>query len=116
MDSVDEIVSKKLALCRVADKLHLDGIESMSIKEGKKAIVKKALPTMRLDGKSDAYIDAAYDMAVGEINKPKSTDYQRQQMVNPKTATKHNDGADSVPTAVSARQRMIEREGKGGND
>lgn len=116
MDSVDEIVSKKLALCRVADKLHLDGIESMSIKEGKKAIVKKALPTMRLDGKSDAYIDAAYDMAVGEINKPKSTDYQRQQMVNPKTATKHNDGADSVPTAVSARQRMIEREGKGGNE
>lgn len=116
LDSVDEIVSRKLALCRVADKLHLDGIEAMSIRDGKKAIVKKALPNMRLDGKSDAYIDAAYDMAVGEISKPKSTDYQRQQMVNPSTATKHNDSADSVPTALSARQRMIEREGKGGND
>lgn len=107
-DSADEL-QQKLNICRIGDKLHMDGLESKSIMEAKKAIVAKVLPTMRLDGKSDAYIEAAYDMAVCEVNKRKDVAYQKKQMTA--APAKRADGQDNVSMASSARQRMIEREG-----
>lgn len=107
-DSADEL-QQKLNICRIGDKLHMDGLESKSIMEAKKAIVVKVFPTMRLDGKSDAYIEAAYDMAVGEVNKRKDVAYQKNQMTA--APAKRVDGQNNVSMASSARQRMIEREG-----
>ena len=46
MDSIDRIVSAKLELCRIGDKLHMDGIESMYMMEAKKAIIKKVKPSV----------------------------------------------------------------------
>ena len=109
-DSADEIFRQRLSICRVGDKLRMDGLETQSILDGKKAIIKKVLPDMRLDGKSTAYIDAMYDLAVNEVNKRKGTDYQRQQMAqNP---AKHADSSENVSMARAARERMI----KGGNE
>lgn len=109
-DSADEIFRQRLSICRVGDKLRMDGLENKSILDGKKAIIKKVLPDMRLDGKSTAYIDAMYDLAVNEVNKRKGTDYQRQQMAqNP---AKHADSSENVSMARAARERMI----KGGNE
>lgn len=109
-DSADEIFRQRLSICRVGDKLRMDGLENKSILDGKKAIIKKVLPDMRLDGKSSAYIDAMYDLAVNEVNKRKGTDYQRQQMAqNP---AKHADSSENVSMARAARERMI----KGGNE
>lgn len=109
-DSADEIFRQRLSICRVGDKLRMDGLENKSILDGKKAIIKKLLPDMRLDGKSTAYIDAMYDLAVNEVNKRKGTDYQRQQMAqNP---AKHADSSENVSMARAARERMI----KGGNE
>ncbi len=109
-DSADEIFRQRLSICRVGDKLRMDGLENKSIMDGKKAIIKKVLPDMRLDGKSTAYIDAMYDLAVNEVNKRKGTDYQRQQMAqNP---AKHADSSENVSMARAARERMI----KGGNE
>ena len=109
-DSADEIFRQRLSICRVGDKLRMDGLEGKSILEGKKAIIKKVLPDMRLDGKSTAYIDAMYDLAVNEVNKRKGTDYQRQQMAqNP---AKRTDSSENVSMAHAARERMI----KGGNE
>ena len=107
-DSADEIFRQRLSICRIGDKLHMDGLEAMSIKAGKKAIIAKVLPNMRMDGKSDAYIDAMYDLAVGEVNKRKNVAYQKEQMKAqaPKTRMYSNESL-----ANSARQRMIEREG-----
>lgn len=107
-DSADEIFRQRLSICRIGDKLHMDGLEAMSIKAGKKAIIAKVLPNMRMDGKSDAYIDAMYDLAVGEVNKRKNVAYQKDQMKAqaPKTRMDSNESL-----ANSARQRMIEREG-----
>lgn len=107
-DSADAIIRQRLSICRVGDKLHMDGLEDMSIKQAKKAIIAKVLPNMRMDGKSDAYIDAMYDLAVGEANKHKGVDYQRNQMTanGPKQRMDSNESL-----ASSARQRMIEREG-----
>lgn len=109
-DSADEIFRQRLSICRIGDKLHLDGLESKSIVDGKKAIIAKVLPTMRLDGKSRAYIDACYDLAVGEVSKRKDVTYQKQQMTaNP--PQHRNDGVSNMSMASVARQRMLDREG-----
>lgn len=108
-DSVDAIVAERLSICRVGDKLHMDGLDAMSAIEAKKAIIAKVNPNVRLDGKEVAYINAAYDLAVEAINSQKSTDFQRQQMMSGKPT--HTDGADDVD-ADAARQRMIERRQK----
>lgn len=108
-DSVDAIVAERLSICRVGDKLHMDGLDTMSVIEAKKAVIAKVNPNIRLDGKEVAYINAAYDLAVEAISTQKSTDFQRQQMMSGKPT--HTDGADEVD-ADAARQRMIERRQK----
>ncbi len=109
-DSADEIFRQRLSICRMGDKLHMDGLEDKSIVEGKKAIVKKVFPEMRLDGKSKVYVDAAYDLAVNAANKRKDVAYQKQQMSTTPTPQRRADG-QSGSNAAAARQRMIEREG-----
>lgn len=109
-DSADNIFRQRLSICRIGDKLHMDGLEEKSIEDGKKAIIAKVLPDIRLDGKSGAYIDAAYDMAVAKVNERKDCNYQRQQMTST-PPEKRMDGNENVSMASSARQRMLEREG-----
>lgn len=112
MDSVDKMVSQKLELCRIADKINLDGVESMSIMAAKKAIIKKAKPGVRLDGKSNAYIDAMFDITKEAINKKqRGTDAQRRQMFNGDSRSKAPSG---MSAASRARQNMINRQ-NGGN-
>ena len=62
---------------------------------------------MRVDGKSESYIDAMYDLAVGEVKNRKSVSYQKKQMVNEQK--RRNDSTESM--ASSARKKMIDREG-----
>lgn len=107
-DSVDSIVRQRVKLCLVGDKLNMDGLENMSIKNAKKAIIKAVRPGMRLDGKSAAYIDAAFDMALNEVNArtAKGTGYQKKQMFNRDSRSVKND----MSSSAAARQRMIERQ------
>lgn len=106
-DSVDAIVRTRIQLGMVGRKLNLDGLEMMRIMDAKKAIIKAVRPALRLDGKSVAYVNAAYDMAVADIDAKsvKDTNYQKQQMFN----------ADGKPaevdqgSAAAARDRMIAR-------
>lgn len=107
-DSADDF-HERLNICRVGDRIRLDGLEDKPIMEAKKAIIAKVIPGMRLDGKSDAYVDAAYDMAVGEIDKRRGVEYQKKQMAA-STSAMRTDGV-TASMAASARQRMIEREG-----
>lgn len=111
-DSVDAIVRERVRLIRMGEKLHLDGIDSMSATEAKKAIIKAVRPTMRLDGKSDAYLKAAFDMAADEVeNMRKSANYQRQQMLSGGTHTR-TDGKQTGGAAAH-RQQMIENQNGG---
>ncbi len=109
-DSADELFRQRLSICRIGDRLNLDGLENKSILDGKKEIIKKVLPDMRLDGKGKAYIDAAYDIAVEKACGRKDVGYQRQQM------TSGGNRADSreESMAAQARQRMIDRNNKEG--
>lgn len=106
-DSVDEIVRQRIQVGMVGRKLNLDGLEMMPLVDAQKAVINAVRPTMNLDGKSDIYISAAYDMAVAEAEAKsvKDTGYQKRQMFN-------GDGvapAANSDTSDDARQRMIDR-------
>lgn len=108
-DSADDIFRQRLSICRMGDRLNMDGLEGKSIMDGKKAIIAKVFPEMRLDGKAKEYVDAAYDLAVGEACGRKGVEYQKRQMSSSK-GQQRADG-NSGSNAAAARQRMIEREG-----
>ena len=110
-DAADKLFRTRIELVRLGDKLKLDGIETMSILEGQKAIIRAVTPTMRLDGKSPAYIKAAFDLAKDTLNARKDTNYQRAQMMG--GGTRHADATD-VPNAKKARAEMIARQENGG--
>lgn len=105
-DEADAIFRQRLSICRVGDKLNLDGLEEKSIIDGKKAIIAKVLPDMRLDGKSDTFVDACYELAINEVKKHKGVSYQRSQMMNGKSLV-NLDGIENVSMAEISRKRMI---------
>ena len=111
-DSMDAIVTERLKLARLGDKLNLDGLENMKPLDAKIAIVKAVNPNMRLDGKSDMYVQAAFDLAVEQANAVKDVDYQRMQM----SQRMDTAGMTEKSGAMEARKKMIERYQNGGND
>lgn len=109
-DSVDAIVRQRIQLGMIGRKLNMDGLENMSIAEGKKAVIRAVRPSLNLDGKSAAYINAAYDCAIADVGERtgKGVDYQKRQMFNKDSAAVKSDGQSSA----DARQRMIDRQMK----
>ena len=110
MDSIDAIVSQKLELGKIGAKLNLDGLETMEIKEAKQKVIMAVKPGMRLDGKSDAYVDAAYEVAKDIANEMKTTNDQRQQMANGQRLDGMEDEVKGPScSAYEARQKLINR-------
>lgn len=103
-DSVDRKMRDYLDMCRVADRLNLDGIENMSLTAGRKRIIKAVKPKLNLDGKSASYVKAAYDIAKTEIQKKKTVQDQRNQM---QRQANYDSGVRS--SSAEARQRMIKK-------
>lgn len=107
-DSVDRMIRKRVKLGMIGKALNLDGLEDMSIRSAEKLVIQAVRPTVHLDGKSDAYVDAMFDYACEEIKamSTKGTDYQKRQMFNTDGRGKKRK-ADS---SMSARDRMIKRQ------
>ena len=107
LDSANRYVKAKIDVCRTADLLNMN-VDNMTVKAARKAIVKKMNPGVRLDGKSDSYISAMYDVAKSQAKKRRGTDYQRRQMFN-------GDSKNSVQRmtgAEKARNKMIKKMGE----
>ena len=102
-DSIDQIIRERLDICRMADKLNLDGVDGLSISEGRKRIIKAVNPKINLDGKSDIYIKAAYDIAKDSFHERKSTDDQRRQIMDDKMRS----DAKEISNSETAREKMI---------
>lgn len=109
---IDKIISARIDVIRVADKLHLDGVDVLPLMEGKKAVIKSVLPKIRFDGKSNDYINALYDLAKNKVEEDNSTDKQRRQMFNKDAATVAEEGQSM---AEQAREKMIKKQNSGGN-
>lgn len=121
MDSVDKLVGKKLRdyldVCRVADRLNLDGVENLTLVNARKRVIAAVNPKLRLDGKSDAYISAAYDIAKQSVAGRKRVDDQRRRIMSGKNFDSMDTGAKS--SAAAAREKMIakrENRKNGGED
>lgn len=108
-DSVDAIVRERIQIGMMGRKVNLDGLEMMDSIKARKAIIQAVRPGLRLDGKSNAYIKAAYDMAVADIEagSQKDTGYQKHQMFNKDGRNNADQGG-----SANARQRMIDRQNK----
>ena len=105
-DSIDRIVRERVKVGLVGRKINLDGLEDLSLKAAKKAVIRAIRPSIRLDGKSTAFINALYECCADDINAraTKDTRYQKRQMFN-------KDSAEAFKPAklesTSARERMI---------
>ena len=110
VDAVDQIVRQRIQLGIVGRALNMDGLEDMGIMAAKKAVIRAVRPGMRLDGKSVAYINAAYDYAVADVTSRnrKDTSYQIKQMFN--QDGRQTVSADDGDSSIKARQRMIDRQ------
>ena len=110
VDAVDQIVRQRIQLGIVGRALNMDGLEDMGIMAAKKAVIRAVRPGMRLDGKSVAYINAAYDYAVADVTSRnrKDTSYQIKQMFN--QDGRQTVSADDGASSIKARQRMIDRQ------
>lgn len=110
VDSVDKIIRQRVQLGLVGEILHMDGLESMNLRKAKKRVIRAARPGVRLDGKSNAYIDAAFDCAVADIRSraKKDTNYQKRQMFNQDSAKARRRLDEQSSDA--ARERMIARQ------
>lgn len=121
MDSVDRAVDKRLRdyldVCRVADRLNIDGVENLSLVNARKKVISAVNPKLRLDGKSEAYITAAYDIAKQSVANRRKVDGQRKQIMKGRNFDSIDAGS-AGSSAASARENMIaRRENKtGGKD
>lgn len=108
-DSVDSLIRQRIKIGKIGSMLNMDGLEDMgNITKAKKIIIKAVRPGIRLDGKSKAYIDAAFDCAADEVKRKftKDTSYQKRQMFNTDGRSSRADESSSM----SARERMIARQ------
>lgn len=73
--------------------------EGKSDREVKEAVILAVRKDAKLEGKSDEYIDAAFDLAI-EVKADAAMGEQRK-------AVQHNDGGASIVTSAKAREAMI---------
>jgi len=110
-DSMDSMISRSIRnhmiMGNLGRKVGINGLEYKDIKSAKKAIIHKVNPDMRLDGKTDSYIDSAFNMARAEIkrNSVKGTASQKKQMFNKDSRVETVDNS-----ASAARNRMIAKQ------
>jgi len=108
MDSaISRTIRNHMIMGNIGRQVGLKNLEMKDIRDAKVAIIMKVRPDMRLDGKSDAYINGAFESARKTIKakKVKDTSYQKRQMFNADS----RDTKAEKNTAESARDRMIKR-------
>lgn len=106
-DAADRLFRDRLEVVRIGDRLKLDGLDTMSVTNARKAIIKAVTPSLRLDGKGPVYVKAAFELAKETLNSRKGTDFQRGQMTN--KVGNRADASNKAPSAKSAREKMIRR-------
>ena len=110
MDSAaSRMIRNHMIMGKLGREVGLKNLEMRNIRDAKIAIIKAVRPDMRLDGKSDAYINGAFDNARKSIKEKasKGTAYQKRQMFNKDS---RDESKVEKYSAMDARARMIERQ------
>ena len=111
-DDIESIIQARLNVALVGRSMNLDGLEKLPVLEAKKKIIARIRPDMRLDGKSEDYVNGVYALAVNEIRKKRNsgTEKQKERMFN-KVRNRNYDSNDSGDiSSRTAREKMIERQ------
>jgi hypothetical protein len=108
---VERKMAEMFAIGRMAAKLNLDGFTPKSLLDGKCQIIKSVNPKLKLDGKSRAYIEAAYDLACDQIRHKKTPASQISKVYG--TPANRADGR-GASKAEESRDRMIKNMTKKG--
>lgn len=112
-DSLDAIVKKKVGqrmeLCRLGDKLHLDGMDTLPVMQAKKKVIRTVLPVCVWTGKATHTSTRLLTLPRARSMAAKTVNDQRRQVFNADSANAatHNANAKNDPDA--ARTRMIQR-------
>lgn len=107
-DIVTANVKARVDLLQTATGFRIDKAEDMSDKEIKVAVVKAVRgDSFDPEGKSDAYIDAAFDLAKADKRNDAMVDQRKKFNPPPAGRTDEDD-----TSSASARQRMIENQAK----
>lgn len=96
-DSIAQAVNARVALMAEASKVvNLDGLQCMSEREIKEAVIKSKHTDINLDGKSDDYVNARYDFVMESTPSKEDTALAKQ-----KQAVNQVVNADSAPVFTS---------------
>lgn len=117
-DEIDAAIKSRLTLERVAAPLLGEEVkvDEMSEKEIRLAVIAKASPEAKMDGKEDSYIAARYDAAVEMLSKETKEDSngsnmsKQRQSVNGKNKNDGKDGNEDIKVdSDEAYERMVKR-------
>lgn len=98
-------IKERSELEALGEKAKVADMDKMDNKELKMAIIKSRRPKFESEGKSEAYLDAAFDLTKEQMRGDSMAEQMKKAMGNKKM---NNDGEDEE-SAASARQKMIER-------
>jgi hypothetical protein len=105
-DGLNEAVKQRVSLLSVATAHKLDKADEMTDRQIKEAVITAVRgDSVDLTGKSDDYIQAAFDMASADGIRNDGIATQRQKLNNPDRERK-----DEAVSSEDARQRMIEQQ------
>lgn len=94
-DEFDAKVKERIDLLDTAKKCKIEKADSMSDIDIKKAVIESVRPGVKLDGKSEEYIAAAYDMAKADAeSRNDSMKKQREQLNHPGSGHDREDSDD----------------------
>ncbi len=106
----DKVFCQRMKIARAAQKLNLDGVEYMPLAAAKRAVILADTPNIRLDGKSEVYLDALFDRVLAHLDRKgrTTTGEQARQMFNPGTAV-HMDEDDNTSAAARFNAMLAKR-------
>jgi uncharacterized protein len=84
----------------------LDGLKDAEIRS---LVVEKSSPEIKLDGKSDAYVEALYDLAVAAVAKDGAAHAAVRAAISSTSTSLRADADDDYPSPARARRQMIAR-------
>lgn len=109
---LDAAVASRMALLATASKVKVDGAEKMDAASLKKAILVAARPGLVLDGKSNEYLDAAFEVVRADVDgQTAQGDQNRRDSGDVPPASKPSEHkVDSLEEATAKyRDRLLKR-------
>ena len=105
-ENFDAAVTARIEILETAKKFNIEKADSMTEKEVKLAVIKAVHgDSLKMDGKSDEYINACYDMA--KTQHTKQDDGMASQRTSVNKPASHQDGNDDKYMTIAEREAKL---------